>query len=323
MEACAENLESVIKRELERRYPDCEVSFLNVQKNNGLMLRGVVIAAPEERIQPTIYMDEYMEKGYSVNEICEEVSRLYEESRGKGTLDTDLTDFGAVCGKICFKLINAELNEDFLKTVPHRRLHDLAVVYYILLDDQSDGIASVLISHRLTSCWGVGEEDLYALAAENTRKLLRVVVTPMEMILSGMQGEEEQPDCDVITAGDFTMTIKKNAEWDAYIMSNKDKTFGAAAILYPDILRQISERLGAGLYILPSSTHEVILMPDNTGAEAAELFGMVCDVNRKSVVLEEFLADNVYHYDREKDAVTALYPAGSEAGRVPACISDI
>lgn len=61
MEACAENLESVIKRELERRYPDCEVSFLNVQKNNGLMLRGVVIAAPEERIQPTIYMDEYIE----------------------------------------------------------------------------------------------------------------------------------------------------------------------------------------------------------------------------------------------------------------------
>ncbi|MBD5498403.1 MAG: hypothetical protein HDR11_11655 [Lachnospiraceae bacterium] len=307
MEACAENLESVLKRELERRYPGCQVKFHNVQKNNGLMLRGVVIAAPGDNIVPAVYIDEYLAKGYSAGEICEEVSRLYEENRDTGTLETDLTDFEAVCKKICFKLINAELNEDFLKTAPHRRLRDLAVVYYILLDDKSDGMATVPIGQLLASCWGVDEEELYTRAVENTRKLLQVVVTPMEMILAGMQGEEGQPGCEVITAGDFTMTIKKDAVLEAYVMSNRDKTFGAAAILYPDILRQISECLGADLYILPSSTHEVILMPDNAGADAAELLKMVCEVNRKSVLPEEFLADNVYHYDREEDAVTALH----------------
>ena len=118
MEACAENLESVLKRELERRYPGCQVRFQNVQKNNGLMLRGVVIAAPGDNVVPTVYIDEYLAKGYSAGEICEEVSRLYEENRDTGALETDLTDFEAVCKKICFKLINAELNEDFLKTAP-------------------------------------------------------------------------------------------------------------------------------------------------------------------------------------------------------------
>lgn len=307
MIARAENLAIYVKQELERRYPDCRVVFMKVQKNNGLMLQGVTIAAPEENISPTIYIDEYVAKGYSVKQICDEISRIYEDNRDRKTLETDLQDFRAVCGRICFKLVNAEMNEEWLKTVPHRRLHDLAVIYYILIDEQFDGMATVNINHQLASCWGVDEEKLYAYAAENTRKLLHIIVTPMDMLIAGLQPDAEPQNCEVTKSEDFTMTVRKAAEWNMYVMSNKDKTFGAAVILYTDILRQVSEQLKADFFILPSSTHEVIVIPDNADMDSDELLQMVCAVNRKEVNLEEFLADNVYYYDREKDAVISLY----------------
>lgn len=303
----AENLEIYVKQELERRYPDCSVDFIKVQKNNGLTLRGVTITAPGKNISPTIYIDEYLARGYSAKQICDAVSGIYEHNKDRRTLETDLTDFQAVCGRICFELVNAKMNDEWLKTVPHRRLHDLAIIYYILLDDQSDGLATVKINHQLASCWGVDEERLYVHAEENTRKLLHIIVAPMDMLLFSLQMDAEPQNRKVINTEDFTMTVRKAGELNMYVMSNKDKTFGAAAIIYTDILRLISEQLKTGFFILPSSVHEVILMPESENTDREELFEMVCAVNKTDVDPEIFLADNVYYYDYEKDTVTSLY----------------
>lgn len=295
-----------VKQELERRYPGRKVHFKNVQKNNGTILMGVIILAEEETISPTIYIDEFLARGCSVDEICNEVCRIYEKSRVRGTLETDLADFNAVCGRICFKLVNAKMNENMLKGIPHRRQHDLAVVYYILMDNQPDGLATIPINQQLAACWGVDEETLFNHAAENTRKLLHIVVMPMDMIFSGYQPDGEEQGFTVIKAEDFRMTIRKNAELNVYVLSNETKTFGAAAMLYKDVLRRISQFLLSDLYILPSSIHEVLIITDNGEINGNELLQMVCAVNQNDVSPEEFLADNVYRFDREIDDVMAL-----------------
>lgn len=295
-----------VKQELERRYPGRKVNFKNVQKNNGTVLMGVTILAEEETISPTIYIDEFLARGCSVDEICDEVCRIYEKSRVRGTLETDLADFNAVCGRICFKLVNAKMNENMLKGIPHRRQHDLAVVYYILMDNQPDGLATIPINQQLAACWGVDEETLFNHAAENTRKLLHIVVMPMDMIFSGYQPDGEEQGFTVIKAEDFRMTIRKNAELNVYVLSNETKTFGAAAMLYKDALRRVSQFLLSDLYILPSSIHEVLIIPDNGEINGNELLQMVCAVNQNDVSPEEFLADNVYRFDREIDDVMAL-----------------
>lgn len=309
MLAHATNMEQSVKQELERRYPDCSVKFMKVQKNNGLKRNGVTILAPGRNIAPTVYIDEYLASGCPVDKICDEVSRVYEENKDSITLETDFSDFQTVCGRICFQLVNAERNREWLQMVPHRRLFDLAVVYYILLDDSSSGMATVKVTNQLASCWGVDEERLYAYAAENTRNLLHFVVTPMEMVIAGRQADEEPlpPDYEVIAEKDFIMTIQKDTDWNLYVVSNKDKTFGAVSMLYTDILCKISERLKANLFILPSSTHEVIMIPEDKAMDSSELFQIVCAVNRNDVCEEEFLADNVYYYNREENTVASIY----------------
>ena len=90
------------------------------------------------------------------------------------------------------------------------------------------------------------------------------------------------------------------------ILSNRKRVQGAACILYPDVLEQLSAQAGGNLYILPSSIHEVILLADGGGEEPELLKEMIFDVNRTQVEPEEILSDSLYYYDRTNKCVKIL-----------------
>ena len=81
------------------------------------------------------------------------------------------------------------------------------------------------------------------------------------------------------------------------VLSNQKNFFGASVILYSEQLRKVSEELGQDLYILPSSVHEVILLPE-AGQDPDALRATVKRVNETEVRREEVLTDSVYRYDR-------------------------
>ena len=84
-----------------------------------------------------------------------------------------------------------------------------------------------------------------------------------------------------------------------YVLSNKEKTMGAACILYDSILTLIGERLQDDFYILPSSIHECIVVPKNIRTTKKELQEMVREINETQVIPEEVLSNEVYTYTRE------------------------
>ena len=84
------------------------------------------------------------------------------------------------------------------------------------------------------------------------------------------------------------------------IASNAIQIFGASVMLYPDMLQKVANTLNKDLYILPSSIHELILLPDMGFHSTQDLLAMVKEVNRTQVAAEDFLADAVYYYDRKK-----------------------
>ena len=60
----------------------------------------------------------------------------------------------------------------------------------------------------------------------------------------------------------------------------------------------VGELLGADYYVLPSSIHEVLVLPDNGEMDVKELESMVRDVNAAEVAPHELLSDKVQFYDR-------------------------
>lgn len=69
---------------------------------------------------------------------------------------------------------------------------------------------------------------------------------------------------------------------------------GAGLLLCEDFWKEIREKFDDDFYILPSSIHELIIVPKSAGMSKADLDAMVRDVNRTQVSDNEFLADNAF-----------------------------
>ena len=77
-------------------------------------------------------------------------------------------------------------------------------------------------------------------------------------------------------------------------------------MLYKEKLKKISERLKSNLYILPSSVHEVILIPADDMIDPMVLKDMVYQVNRTQLKTEEILSDSVYFFSYEKNEIMLM-----------------
>jgi len=83
------------------------------------------------------------------------------------------------------------------------------------------------------------------------------------------------------------------------VLTNEQKLNGAAAILDDKMMDQIREKVGDEFFILPSSTHEVLIVPAEAGIGLEELESMVQEVNATQVAPQDRLSDHVYQYDAE------------------------
>ena len=88
-----------------------------------------------------------------------------------------------------------------------------------------------------------------------------------------------------------------------YALTNMEKQYGASMITQPEVLNKLEQLFPEGFYVLPSSVHEVLIVPDNGEVEPRRLGEMVRAVNWAEVKREEVLSDRVYSYDKEKHQI--------------------
>ena len=88
-----------------------------------------------------------------------------------------------------------------------------------------------------------------------------------------------------------------------YVLTNHIKLNGAVCMLYPEILKEFSNTLNCNLILLPSSVHEMIIIPKSSNTSLEDLKEMVRDTNENHVEEEEILSYSVYEYVREEDRI--------------------
>lgn len=208
----------------------------------------------------------------------------------KGNKLTEKLDLTKAKENIIFQLINTEKNKNLLSGVPHRQFLDLSIIYRWLVDEDAEGISSVVIHDSLAEELGLSEEKLFELALDNTKRIMTPTVRTMWEVLFGAKGMPE-------------MIEKIPEDNQMYIISNTKNINGAGSILYEEKLHELAEKIGTDLYILPSSVHEVIAVSAELGTHEA-LSEMVRTVNGTEVSEEEQLSDHVYFYDKEKRQVS-------------------
>ena len=70
------------------------------------------------------------------------------------------------------------------------------------------------------------------------------------------------------------------------------------------IIKKFSNFIESDLYIIPSSIHELLIIPTTTSEQdATHLKYMIREVNDTQVAEEEILSYNLYYYSRETDEI--------------------
>lgn len=287
-----EKVVATLKESLGEAY---EIQVTEVVKNNNIHLTGVVITKRPANVSPTIYLNQYYQKYQeegNFQQTVGEMMALYEQQAKELQLDMSFfTDFTQVKERLYHKLVHYEKNKKMLEDVPHIRWNDLAVVFYYAMEQDVVGRATITIRKEHLAIWKQEEGMLFAIAQENMRRDMPELLVPMKELLEEMTGVELEKQYDV----------------PMYVLTNKEKIFGASVLLYSEKLQELAEKTGKNLLILPSSVHEVLLMPDEEDQEYGFYRQMVEEVNTTQVDPEEVLSYSLYCYDRQKKEIKEIF----------------
>ncbi len=287
-----EKVVATLKESLGEAY---EIQVTEVVKNNNIHLTGVVITKRPANVSPTIYLNQYYQKYQeegNFQQTVGEMMALYEQQAKELQLDMSFfTDFTQVKERLYHKLVHYEKNKKMLEDVPHIRWNDLAVVFYYAMEQDVVGRATITIRKEHLAIWKQEEGMLFAIAQENMRRDMPELLVPMKELLEEMTGVELEKQYDV----------------PMYVLTNKEKIFGASVLLYSEKLQELAEKTGKNLLILPSSVHEVLLMPDEEDREYGFYRQMVEEVNTTQVDPEEVLSYSLYCYDRQKKEIKEIF----------------
>lgn len=292
--------ECILEAIAERFGDDCKIEYKEVLKNNGIRLDGLLVRFSNKSISPTVYVNDYYDRyvaGEEIDEIADHIVWLIKNNSLEDDFDPEsLILFENIKERIVYKLVNYEKNEDLLKTVPHKKFLDLAVVYYISIKEDIFESASILINNAHLELWGKTMEDIDRLAKENSPRILKPELKSMaQTLMEIIRHEKKKPeDIDEDVLSDCGM----------YVLSNEKKQFGASAILYDNVIKDFSESLNSDLYTLPSSVHEVIMIPSILVDSVDKLNEMICEVNATQVPLIDILSNHSYYYSRDKECIT-------------------
>ncbi len=284
-----------------------------IRKNNGVILEGIFLNRAGDSISPAFYVenlyDSYI-KGASIISIADDVSNQYQKdcTHLKGMVDF-YKDFECVKNRVLYRIINYNDNEQFLQNVPYRKYLDFAVIYYCKIENSHIGKGNITVYNEHISMWDVKEEQLYKYALHNTPKLLPEYIINIENIMSDMLDECEFSIKECTDQCTEIYNINETAtENILYVLTNGENYYGACVMLYKNVLNKFAHQMNKNFYILPSSVHEVLLLPveDKEDEETDELKNMVRMVNDTQVELEERLSYNVYYYNRFKDKISIV-----------------
>lgn len=191
-------------------------------------------------------------------------------------------------------LPSIELNKDFIldnvtmRSVPDRNLNedsitrkylDFCLQYVIPIRTNIGTTGHLVLTNQLASKYGISEKELFKRAVEHLEEQ-DVVIEKLDSVVESLGGSlpEEAKDNPM------------------YVMTNRDGNYGAVMIILEKALKQAHKELGENYFILPSSKHEVLLIPASK-ADIESLANMVSEINKTELPETDYLADGIYYYD--------------------------
>ena len=297
-----EDFKLEIVEAMKEKYSAENVQTTEIIKNNDLVLTGLTVNVLDTRaaVCPTIYLEhlyEEYERGAELDEIIEKAACTFEE-HSECSVETEdfvkkVLDFEAIKGFILPYLVNKEMNEKLLQSVPSRQFLDLSMVYKIHLSNDLSNIGFILVKDNIMKAWGVTEEQLYETAMKNLCAVECPLSTPNIMDMSDIIMEAKRAFYSNTKEIEELNSAMSDLEKNMWVVSNRCKLYGASILLNSEYMRSLYKKFDKPMYIIPLSIHEFMLTSEEN--ESTEgLNEMINDVNSEHVQREEILSNHCY-----------------------------
>lgn len=289
---------------LHQRFPElfknARFDIHTVPKQGGICLTGITVRMKDSQIAPCYYIDEQYNKVMAGMPFSMAVSDLADTIRKYATVVpdfdvTELCEFGKVKDIIVPKLMDGRLgkNDAYLEDKVRSRIPgtDLIVIYLIDLSKDETRSMTIPVTLPLFEQWSISLEELHLAAINNGSRLKPPYIADLPSVL---MGTDPLPLEDLSTSAPML------------ILTSESKEHGASVILYPGLVPMLLDYFPQGIWLLPSSIHEWILLQKSFFDNPADLKEMVTTINTSYVVPEDRLSDNVYTLDKEGNLVTVM-----------------
>ena len=249
-----------------------------IEKANGVIWTGIICG--DGNIRPTVYIDDIFETGKTPEEAAELILQRLSNVTDPGFTIPDMSNYKDVKPKLRLRLYNEKTSADIFRPADEYGFDDLILIPYVQIDQQ----AAAKVTRQMLDHWGVPTAILFADAMENTEKL-NFNVRPMSETMRALAPE---------MAWMFPKVEEGTIE-PQYTITIDSKLFGAIGAIVKR--NELMQKFPDGYYVLPSSIHEVIVMPKIVNTlPKSELDNMVLCVNKEQVTPEEMLAWHAYEF---------------------------
>lgn len=284
-------VEKYIREYLPREYQKVNVQIAEFQMG-GKQKKGLCLQLPEDEMMGRVidlypFYQNMSEKQVQLQECMGDVLKNCLKAFGsKENLRLPDLSYENIMDNLFVAVGNYEKMD--LQNIPHRKVNDLAVI----AKSQVDADHVITITKAVTEYFGMSANDIIDIATRRNAERTSPVFMNIEDMVTTLTLKEGENRTD-----EFGQREKNHLQ--VYVLTNTSGCYGAALIMDKDVLNRIADVFEKNLIILPSSVHELLIIPESKDIEIGYLKETVEAVNRTQVSQEDFLSDNIYLFDRK------------------------
>ncbi|HBF8538589.1 TPA: hypothetical protein KO032_001133 [Clostridioides difficile] len=187
--------------------------------------------------------------------------------------------------------MNAEKNEELLKSIPYSKFEDLAVILQIVYQSLGSINLNLGVTDDILQEWGLGYDELYQMSLNNPRNIESVQMIELYKMMGDVSPYEAVEDLPPF-----------------YVVTNTGQHLGAASILYKARMHELAETMGDNILLVPMSTDHFLAMPllDHKGID---YISNVLHSNNEVITGSiKPLSENLYHYNCKTEQFRMIAP---------------
>lgn len=170
---------------------------------------------------------------------------------------------------------------------------DLAVCFAVRFSWDGSFRCQLRVTKSMMDAWRISKKTLFQQAMENQQAHGYQVENVRQVL------EELMPDM----VADWQETEICPERDTMILLTNEENYYGAALLLDRVLLKKVANN--RNLYILPSSVHELVLLPEESGMKKENIDAMVREVNTTAVSETDWLSDHAYYYNWQTEEIVA------------------